>query len=74
MRSWLLVVSLLGCSAPEPKPVTKEQLGEQLFADPRLSEPPGQACADCHDAKLAFTDPEGDRVSAGVIRERFGTR
>jgi cytochrome c peroxidase len=75
MRSWLVGISLLGCASSDPvKPVTKEQLGEQLFNDTRLSEPAGQACSDCHDAKLAFTDPEGDRVSAGAIRERFGAR
>jgi cytochrome c peroxidase len=75
MRSWLVGIGLLGCASSEPaKRVTKEELGATLFNDPRLSEPAGQACADCHDAKLAFTDPEGDRVSAGVLRERFGVR
>jgi cytochrome c peroxidase len=76
MRWWLLGIALIGCSsaAGQAKPVTREELGAQLFVDPRLSEPAGQACADCHDAKLAFSDPEGDRTSAGVIRERFGTR
>jgi len=72
---WLVALGLVGCANPEPaKPITKELLGEQLFNDTRLSEPAGQACADCHDAKLAFTDPENDRVSAGVIRDRFGAR
>jgi cytochrome c peroxidase len=75
MQSWLFAVILLGCSSPDrAAPLTKEQLGARLFSDPRLSEPPGQACADCHDPSLAFIDPEGDRVSAGAIRERFGTR
>jgi cytochrome c peroxidase len=78
MRSWLfalILLGLLGCSSPEPATrMTKEQLGARLFNDPRLSEPPGQACSDCHDPALAFIDPEGDRVSAGAIRDRFGTR
>ncbi len=76
MRWWLLGIVLIGCSsaAEQAKPVTRQELGAQLFADPRLSEPAGQACADCHDAKLAFSDPEDDRVSAGVLRDRFGTR
>jgi cytochrome c peroxidase len=75
MRSWLFALILLGCSSSEPATrMTKEQLGARLFSDPRLSEPPGQACADCHDPALAFIDPEGDRVSAGAIRDRFGTR
>lgn len=55
-------------------PLSKAQLGEALFNDPRLSEPAGQACADCHAATLAFSDPEDDRASAGVIRSRFGAR
>ncbi|HEX5061921.1 MAG TPA: cytochrome c peroxidase [Kofleriaceae bacterium] len=74
MRS-LIALGLVGCANAAPgKPITKVELGEQLFNDTRLSEPAGQSCADCHDAKLAFTDPENDRVSAGVIRERFGVR
>jgi cytochrome c peroxidase len=75
MRWWLVGIVLLGCSSSEPtRPLTKEQLGNQLFNDLRLSEPAGQACADCHDAGFAFADPEDDRVSVGVLRERFGSR
>jgi cytochrome c peroxidase len=75
MRSWLFAITLVSCSSPNrAAPITKQQLGARLFNDPRLSEPAGQACADCHDPSLAFVDPEGDRVSAGVIRERFGPR
>lgn len=68
----LAIAFLVGCSSTAP--VTKEQLGRRLFEDPRLSEPAGQACADCHDRRIAFADPEGDRTSAGVIRGRFGLR
>jgi len=32
-------------------------LGRALFFDTRLSEPPGQACATCHDPDRAFSDP-----------------
>lgn len=74
---WLLIVALLaGCESSQPPPTvqTKEQLGAVLFDDPRLSEPTGQACSDCHVARAAFADPEDDRTSAGVIRERFGIR
>ncbi len=79
MRWWLLGICLIGCASESTGTTTggkatKEQLGEQLFNDVRMSEPEGQACADCHDAKLAFADPEADRGSAGVIRERFGVR
>jgi cytochrome c peroxidase len=70
------MVCALGCSssADRNKPITKVELGEQLFNDPTLSEPAGQSCADCHDAKESFVDPEFERVSPGVIRERVGTR
>ncbi|HEX5058546.1 MAG TPA: cytochrome c peroxidase [Kofleriaceae bacterium] len=74
---WLAAVAcVVGCasSAENPKPVTKAELGEQLFNDPKLSEPAGQACADCHDPKATFVDPEFERVSPGVLRERVGTR
>jgi len=75
MRASAFAILLLGCSSPQRhEPLSKAQLGARIFNDPRMSEPPGQACADCHDPALAFVDPEGDRVSAGVIRERFGPR
>jgi cytochrome c peroxidase len=76
MRWLAVVVCAVGCSssAAKSKPVTKADLGEQLFNDPKLSEPAGQACADCHDAKMAFVDPEFERVSPGVLRDRVGTR
>ena len=75
---WLPVLALVvaGCGSAEPARVahTKEQLGAVLFDDPRLSEPKGQACSDCHVARAAFADPEDDRTSAGVLRDRFGVR
>jgi cytochrome c peroxidase len=72
----LAVVVAAGCSssAAKPKVATKAELGELLFNDPKLSEPAGQACSDCHDTKMAFVDPEFDRVSPGVLRDRVGTR
>src|SRR5829696_5949417 len=76
MRWLVVVVAAVGCSssAAKPKLVSKAELGEQLFNDPKLSEPAGQACSDCHDAKMSFVDPEFERVSPGVLRERVGTR
>jgi cytochrome c peroxidase len=41
------------------------QLGEQIFDDTSLSEPPGLACASCHDEAHGFADPRGGAVSAG---------
>ena len=72
MRWWLLVV-FAACSATEPP--SKEQLGKELFLDQGLSQPAGQACADCHAPNAAFRDPESDHTtSMGVVNGRFGTR
>jgi cytochrome c peroxidase len=74
---WLLLCGLVvGACADEapPRASTKEELGALLFADPRLSEPAGQACMDCHDATAAFADPEDDRTSVGIVPGRFGLR
>ncbi len=63
-----------GCSSGSPPP-TAASVGALLFADPGLSEPAGQACADCHAADVAFTDPESDHAtSAGAVAGRFGKR
>jgi len=69
----LLAVLVVGCGGPD-RTLSKEQLGERIFHDPDLSEPRGQACADCHDRQLAFSDPEDDRTSMGVVRGRMGAR
>jgi cytochrome c peroxidase len=74
MRAMLLVVVVVACSTSTAAP-TKDQLGKLLFEDPNLSDPPGQACADCHAANSAFRDPESDHSSSmGVIPGRFGAR
>jgi cytochrome c peroxidase len=68
-------LALGACRGTGPvKPVTKEELGKRLFEDTTLSQPAGQACADCHVASAAFADPEDDRTSAGAMRDRFGAR
>jgi len=73
MRARLLaVVVLAGCGSATP--MTEQELGRALFFDPQLSDPAGQACADCHAAGTAFSDPEDERSSAGVLRDRFGIR
>ena len=58
---------------------TIELLGKNLFFDSNLSEPTGQACADCHDPSAAFTDPSPNLnstnpVSEGAVNGRFGNR
>ena len=51
----------------------KAQLGKKLFFDIKLSTPPGQSCASCHDAGSFFTDPDQDRpTSEGVLFELKG--
>jgi cytochrome c peroxidase len=53
----------------------KERLGKRLFFDTDLSHPAGQACATCHDPKVAFTDPDKRfPTSKGVISGLFGKR
>jgi cytochrome c peroxidase len=50
-------------------------LGKRLFEDAELSEPAGQACASCHDAARAFSDPDQDKpTSEGIHPGLFGKR
>jgi cytochrome c peroxidase len=57
----------------------KERLGRHIFFDADLSEPHGQACADCHGPSVGFTGPR-QRVNAttvvypGAVPTRFGNR
>ena len=77
LHAWIPSLAAIGCSInPSASPsATKEQLGAMMFADPALSTPAGQACADCHLARVAFRDPEGSRAtSMGVVPGRFGSR
>jgi cytochrome c peroxidase len=52
---------------PADNPLTMEgvSLGRELFFDKRLSGNDRQACASCHDPKLAFSDG-GHRFSRGI--------
>jgi len=54
---------------PEDNPYSleKEELGKQLFFDPRLSQSGQISCANCHDPELAFAD--GRRVAYGHDRQ-----
>ena len=75
MRIALLLAVAVTAACTVDRPPSKEQLGKRLFEDPKLSQPAGQACADCHAAKAAFRDPESDRTtSMGVVPGRFGSR
>ena len=61
---------------PAAAPLTaKEQLGKRLFFEKSLSTPPGQACAACHDPRVAFANPDsGLPVSRGARPGLYGNR
>ena len=52
------------------------EAGRRLFFDARLSEPPGTACASCHDPARAFSGDNGSQtaVPRGSRPETRGTR
>jgi cytochrome c peroxidase len=53
----------------------RESLGKRLFFEESLSTPPGQACAACHDPRVAFADPDtGLPVSRGARPGLYGSR
>ena len=74
------VVICLGAACRQPAaaaPAELERLGQLLFEDPSLSEPPGQSCASCHDPARAFTGNGGSRIEAisrGAAPGVFGNR
>lgn len=58
---------------------SQEQLGKYLFYDMNLSDPAGQACADCHGTTVGYTGPDQAINAAGAVYEgavagRFGNR
>ena len=56
-------------------PAAQAALGEKLFFDTNLSNPPGQSCAICHLPTAGFADPDnGQPTSEGIISGRFGNR
>ena len=73
-----LLLAAAACSASSPAggaASSKEELGNLLFHDQRLSSPAGQSCADCHAETAGFADPEDDHsTSGGAVAGRFGPR
>ncbi len=55
-----------------PKRSPLAALGERIFNDTSLSQPPGQSCASCHREELAHASH--DVVQAGAVAGRHGTR
>jgi cytochrome c peroxidase len=49
-------------------PAAKARLGQILFEDTTLSDPPGQACATCHAQATAFTDPDRRQPTSKGVR------
>lgn len=76
MRELTVAAALAAGCAVDSSPTTERaELGKLMFADPALSQPAGQACADCHAPRYAFRDPESDHAtSSGAIASRFGVR
>lgn len=62
--------------SPDALHMLREQIGQRLFFDTRLSEPPGVSCASCHDPTRAFSGDNGSGlpVARGSKRESLGTR
>ncbi|MFT7497320.1 MAG: cytochrome c peroxidase, partial [Urechidicola sp.] len=55
--------------------ITQAALGEKIYFDTNLSNPPGQSCASCHLSTAGFADPDSDQpTSEGAIAGRFGNR
>lgn len=78
---WLccLVISLAGIPSVAMAGETdaKQQaalaaVGQRIFLDTGLSNPPGQGCVSCHIPAAAFADPRP--VSPGAVAGRLGTR
>lgn len=72
----LIVAATTATAAAKPVAVSPiEQLGAAIAFDANLSEPAGQACADCHDPRSGFADRvRSNPVSEGVIAGMFGGR
>ena len=56
-----------------------QQLGKEIFMDPTLSEPAGQACMACHSPNTGFTSPSSERngkeaIVEGAFSGRNGNR
>ncbi len=65
---------------PNLVPLTAaQQLGKDILYDSTLSNPPGLACASCHNPETGFTGPsssinERTGIMPGIVPGRFGKR
>jgi cytochrome c peroxidase len=62
--------------AETPKAAELIALGRAIFSDPNLSDPPGTACASCHDPATAFSSQNGSQngLPRGSRRNHFARR
>ncbi|MGE5222022.1 MAG: cytochrome-c peroxidase [Omnitrophica WOR_2 bacterium] len=70
---------IAAASAGQVTLTAQEELGKDLFYDTNLSDPPGQACADCHGPSVGYTGPDlatniGGGVYEGAVAGRYGNR
>jgi len=75
----LIVANPLAVAAQEPKLNPIEHLGKLIFFDKNLSEPPGQACATCHDPAAGWMGESSEinahaAVYPGALASRSGNR
>ena len=64
---------------PQPPTPTPALLGQALFQDTTLSNPPGMSCATCHSPQTGFAFPNSAINAAlgpvpGIVPGRFGNR
>src|SRR5512133_2395851 len=74
-----ILVLIATASAAQEALTQQEELGKFLFFDTNLSDPAGQACADCHGPEVGYTGPDqaidaGGAVYEGAVPGRFGNR
>jgi cytochrome c peroxidase len=73
------VTSSKNPAPPSTPPASEVYLGEQLFNDVNLSNPPGQSCASCHGQYAGFKFPLSkinvqSGIAPGAFKGRFGNR
>ncbi len=86
-RKFWICVAVLLLAASGTMTVTaltpQEQLGKDLFFDQKLSNPPGQECAECHGPSVGYTGPDSAINAHGAVYpgaantatdKRFGNR
>ena len=77
VAAWVIACGAASAAEPDPaRQQTMIEAGRRLFFDVRLSEPPGTACASCHDPARAFTGDNGSGlpVPRGSRAGMLGTR